>query len=198
MVMQTKKIPQVVKKIRDETNFEACNYLAFIDNQGFNVEWKAMKELLKPYGDLLINFQTGSNAREWGNAKSGNSKSIKKLNNFFGVEYTSEDWSKIEGRDGLRELYMKMLKNNGRPVQEYIKVKGRKNKSFHYDMIYCTRETSMGSPYKKVIEDIKPKIERHTGDSVEKIIDIMKGKHSSLDYFYETEKDKDQKELGDF
>ncbi len=192
------KIPEIIEEIRKETNFENCNYLAFIDNQGFDVKWKAMSKLIEPYGDLLINFQTGSYAREWGKAKSGDTNSIKLLNEFFGTNFDEFAWSQVDGGDGLRNLYMNRLADEGREIQDYITIRSKKGRTFRYDMIYCTRKTRGGSPYIQVFKDVKPKIEKHTGDSVDKILKIMRGDYTSLDYFF-PEKDKtEQKKLYSF
>lgn len=185
-----KAISSVIDEIEEKTSFTSCNYLAFIDNQRLDVNWKALRAFFRCWGDLLITFQTKGVGRVWGNAKDAKTpeeinRSVNPLQKFFG----SDIWKQATRIEDLPRLYLKQIAEQGKKsIQEKITIKGREESPFYYEMLYCTRETSHGSPYIEIPSYMKERIENFTGDSVKKVLQIMSGKQTSLNYFYQKEK----------
>lgn len=181
-----KEIPDIVKEIQKETvsKGEKANILSFVDNEGLDIAMETIKELTEIYGDFLINFPTVAVRRQAG---AGHKDS---MNTFYG----GEEWRAANAdSDDLRAIYMGKLAGLERPIQEYIPV--HSGDLFYYDMIYCTRETSGGSPYIDTLQYMKEKIEPLTGEEVNKVLRFMRGDTTSLDLFPEEEEDEDENQM---
>lgn len=169
------EIPKVVSDIKRRSSYDkGFNYLSFIDNQGLNVRWDAIKSLTpKPHGDLLINLPISQ-----GIGRNVNTENPKKLNKFYGRDVKQFD---IDGslRRYMRDQYAGQLRDRGRPVQEIARVDSDIG-SFCYDMVYATRKTRGGNGYEKVIRYVKDFIEQVDAGDMNVILEILEGDQSTL------------------
>jgi len=188
-----KIIPELMEQIKKETNgFSSFNYLAFIDNEGLNIDWSTIDSLSQAWGDLLINFQSSNCQRVLGQVQKElvNNPTHGAINTLID-HIGSECCINAKNIDELKKIYLENLKRAGRPIQEYITVQGRRKEEYHYDLIYCTRETPSGSPYIKTIKHMKKKIESWTGDDIENVLKYIGDEsHCLLDFIMPKEKQK--------
>lgn len=207
-----KNVKKVVEDIRSNGGYRGTNQLSFVDNERMEINWDTMVTLSKIWGDYLINFQHKGVSRELGYLNSGNTTPARvetaheTLYEFVG----SDQYKQCTNASELKNLYKIRLgqigeeynkRKNNRPIQEEIRVRGAGGK-YSYDMIYATRETSNGSPYVKVMNNMKSRIESMSGGDVSQIIDIMDGGATNLDQFIPTkselELDEGQRSLDSF
>mgnify|MGYP000356636252 CR=1 FL=1 len=164
------------------SEIKEAHYLLFIDCEGIEPRWRNVSNILRYPGDLIFVFQTveiWEQIYRWKNYSS--------VTDFFGTE----DWKKANKKEQLVEIYKKQLSNvtimdgSKRKLIDHITVKGDvKEGSFHYDIIFAAKETTGGSPwFRNFLEYAKRKIAKHTGKSVEKALNIMKGRDTQLDWF---------------
>ena len=165
---------EVVGQIFD--NYPHHN-LVFIDNEGFNVDWKSIETILNAKADIIINYPTSMFERV-----ARDQKSYGKLTEFFG----DESWrlAKFSRRESL-EIYMDNLKktyeriknqNSLYPIKAYVENIRLGNETYFYDIILVTKEgdyTNVWDCWKK---------EWH-GKNPSCMIDFVKGESQCLDVF---------------
>lgn len=117
------------------------HYLAFIDNLGLDVNWKAIETLLEYDGDLIINFQTNGVERVRGRAR----KSVgdrETLTRFYGCDV----WENCDSGAELLGSYMGLIQgvsNRKNIVPIHVQGVG----GFRYDLLLATKETPGGNPW---------------------------------------------------
>lgn len=178
-------------KIRYETIPKNCNlaideilaampkdshYLAFIDCENMEVEWTTIKKLLDRQGDLIINFQSCGAARaiKAPQCNIPNSKIAK----FFGIPLNKIKEGGLS-RDDLLNLYISNIKKSGRDLCFSIRIKSDGG-SFYYDLVFATRVTKGGSPWRKAVLCIKKHVERITCKMIEVAFNVVEGKQKKL------------------
>lgn len=167
------------------------HHLTFVDNQGLDVTWDGIKTIApKPTGDLLINFPTSSIVRS-----AHHEDSRRAVNDFYGGEmWDVEDISKSQ----LRETYCDRLTGVEKQEQVIANVYSG-TKSYEYDMIYATRQTSGGSEYQEAVEYVREFVEAVDGADVEDMLKILQGDQRQMEsYLPNEETDDGQSSLGDF
>jgi len=159
---------------------EETHYLLFVDCEGIEPRWENMANILSYPGDLIFVFQT---VTVW--------EQIRRWKNFSGVtEFIgTEDWGKARKKEDLVEIYKKQVSSvftakGSRRLIDHVPIKGDiREGSFHYDMIFATRETKGGSPWFHNFMQYANKIVKQTGKAVERALNVMKGRETQLDWF---------------
>lgn len=170
------ELPKIPDRIAENRgHFQGAHHLAFIDNERVEVKYDSIDGLEQMWGDLLINYQETGINREYGD---GN---WEKLVPYFGTEAVKDCPTEEE----RFELYLDQLSKvgtGGRPIQRSIKVRGSEDYPYHYNMVYAVRESQeTESEWVEFMDTMRPKIEPLSGDDVEKVIEQMQGKTTSLE-----------------
>ena len=115
--------------------------LVFIDNEGFDVNWKSIETVMKTKADIIINYPTSMFQRV-----AQDPKSTGKLDGFFG----DDSWGiarfdrKMSAKiymNNLKRTYEKIKKNlTSRNIQAYVSSIRLGNESFFYDIILVCKE----------------------------------------------------------
>lgn len=174
-----------IKRIKSDIWGVACpdpdfHTIAFIDNQGLDFYWNSMEEIANVSTDFLVNYPgamgVGMNIKNEGAHREGG-----ELYKFFGRDL----WEKsLSDRDEYREVYtrqMDSLFNDGSHRIPVNVESGRK--SYNYDIIYATRDTSSGSGYIEAVKYVKEFVENVDGADVEEMLEIMHGEQSAIDEY---------------
>ena len=114
----------MVKNLR-----KPANYLMIIDNQGYDIKFKTIKNLrnILSYGDLIITFQDRMINR--------NLKLYpEQIKEFFGIEVPTS----IKESE-LCELYIEQLKKEAK-IKRVEKLKIASTTGFSYTLLFCCRE----------------------------------------------------------
>ncbi len=145
--------------------------LVFIDNEGFNVNWKSIETILNAKADIIINYPTSMFERV-----ARDQKSHGKLTEFFG----DESWriAKFDRKlsvklymDNLRRAYERI-----KPMKAYVENIRLGNDSYFYDIILVTKQgnyTNIWDSWKK---------EWH-GKNPDSMLSFVEGKSLCLRYF---------------
>ena len=170
------------------------NHLTFIDNQGLTVGWKEGIEKVapKPTGDLLINFSSSDIVRSAHHEPSRDA-----MNKFYGGGMWDID---DKSKRNLRKKYCDRLTGVEKPIKVVANVDSG-TKSYEYDMIYATRETTHGSGYIDAVDYVREFIEAVDGADVEDMLKVIRGDRTTMEEFLpddEQEDGDDQASLGDF
>jgi three-Cys-motif partner protein len=152
------------------------HYLAFIDCERMEAEWHTIEKLLERQGDLIINFQSCGAARAIQAPQCDIPHS--KVAKFFGVE-VNEIKDKGPSRDELLNQYISNIKKSGRDLCFSVRIKSDEG-SFYYDLVFATRVTKGGSPWKKAVLSIKKNVERTTCKMIETAFNVIEGKQKKL------------------
>jgi len=99
---------------------------------------------------------------------------------FYGLKNVPE---KAKTEKERLELYMEQLKSTTRDRVLNITVKG--DGAFHYDVILAARVTKGGSPWWRSAEELKKRVEEHTGEAVQKALHVLSGKQREIDWFFQ-------------
>ncbi|MGA2681859.1 MAG: three-Cys-motif partner protein TcmP [Candidatus Bathyarchaeia archaeon] len=149
--------------------------LVFIDNEGFDAEWKTLETVMKAKADIIINYPTAMFRRV-------PSVSEEKLNRFFG----DESWriAKYARKQSL-EIYMEKLKKayekikyetTGRHMPAYVNNIRLGNDTYFYDIILVSKQ----GPYTHYWEDLRDEFHKKSCD---KLLDFINNKTSKLECF---------------
>jgi three-Cys-motif partner protein len=151
--------------------------LVFIDNEGFNVEWKSIETIMKAKADIIINYPTSSFERASQDPKSSN-----KLDNFFGDNqwrYATYD------RKYSATLYMDKLKSTyerikyqiiGKQVPAYVSNIRLGNDTYFYDIILVCKQ----GPYTHYWDELRNDWNQKNCNC---LLDFINDKTSRLDWF---------------
>ena len=112
---------------------------------------------------------------------------------FFG----DVDLSQVRSGEDLLEIYKNNIEGYRDLVEDILIRGGSRFGDFHYNLIFATKKTEGGSPWFKSIEDLKSRIEKHSGGAVEKAFDILSGRIRELGWFVNDDQDF-QRSLFDF
>lgn len=166
------------------------NTLTFADNQAMDFCWDAMEKLGELTGDYLINYPGAMAVGMNMNNKRAHEGSMKE---FFGRNL----WDLgLSTREEYKNQYMKQMESLFESASHQVPVKVRSGtKSYEYDMIYATRDTSGGSGYVEAIEYVKEFVENVDGGDVEDMLKMMHGDQEVLDSYLPTERDIDDELL---
>jgi three-Cys-motif partner protein len=137
------------------------HYLAFVDNEGADVKWPAIRKLIQRNGDIWITFQTSLIRR------SSESGSIRQ---FLGLDETEQI------PDDMLSYYSKKIEDAGRTVK-IIHVPG--TRGFSYDLVFVTRSTG-GRPWLNIVDRLKERVERLNIDFIRVILDQLAGRQQDL------------------
>jgi hypothetical protein len=151
--------------------------LVFIDNQGFNVNWKSIEAILKSKADIIINYPTSMFERVARDPKSSG-----KLYEFFGdyswqlAKFDRKYSAKIY-MGNLKKAYEKIKKQlTEKDIQAYVNNIRLGTKSFFYDIILVCKK----GDYTHVWEQMK---QRWNEKNCKCLIDFINGKTPFLDVF---------------
>jgi three-Cys-motif partner protein len=155
----------------------ADHNLVFIDNQGFNVNWKSIEAIMRSKADVIINYPTSMFERVARDPKSSG-----KLRDFFGDD--SWQLAKFDRKysakiymDNLRRDYEKIKKKlTTKNIQAYVNNIRLGTKSFFYDIILVCKK----GDYTNVWEQMKQKWNEK---NCRCLIDFINGKTPCLDVF---------------
>jgi three-Cys-motif partner protein len=147
--------------------------LIFIDPEGCEFSWSSMETLVTKLGtkcDLIINFPS-----------SGIPRLVdcpQKLIDFLGPgsENMPKETSKIH--DWAISIYRKNLESIGLNISTEIKVAGRG--PYHYHLIPAVRKTRGGSPWFRIFDGVKKRVERLDSSSLSCMADCLEGRQDSL------------------
>ena len=151
--------------------------LVFIDNQGFNVNWRSIEAILKSKADIIINYPTSMFKRV-----ARDPKSSEKLHDFFGDN--SWQLSKFDRKYSVK-IYMSNLKRayekskkqlNNKGIPAYVNNIRLGTPSFFYDIILVCKKGN----YTTVWEQMK---QRWNEKNCKCLIDFINGKTPCLDVF---------------
>lgn len=152
-------------------------YCCFIDNQGLDFKWDGIEEITpKPWGDLLINLPTRNPIQR----VAGWNSPPKKLDEFYGLDFSGHDLPEDKLGNHMRDLYRERIENQGREITVSTDIDASVG-SYGYDLIYATRETPGDNGYEKVIKYVKSMIENVDADDVDEILDILYGPQESFE-----------------
>lgn len=171
---------EVISEVIKEIPTSSSHYLAFIDNEGLDVNWETMRKLLKFPGDIIFNFPTKLIDRCFGKYKGKiHKKDENKFNEFFG----NDEWKNANNAYELLNIYMNKIRDNNRELVESIDIKSTKGGQFNYHLIFATKRTKSGSPYFDVVKRLKERTEKSYGQLVDKALKILTGKSTDLEMF---------------
>ncbi len=145
--------------------------LVFIDNEGFNVNWKSIETILNAKADIIINYPTSMFERV-----ARDQKSHGKLTEFFG----DESWrmAKFDRKYSVK-LYMDNLRNayeRIKPMKAYVENIRLGNDSYFYDIILVTKT----GDYTKIWDDWKRQFHEKNTNCM---LSFVKGESQCLDIF---------------
>ena len=124
--------------------------LVFIDNEGFNVNWKTIETVMRAKADIIINYPTSMFERV-------PSVSTSKLNDFFGDESWriaryDRKYSATIYMENLKRTYERIkLELTLKHIPAYVSSIQLGNDSYFYDIILVCRE----GPYTKYWEELR-------------------------------------------
>lgn len=158
------------------------HFLMFVDCEGIEPKWDQMKKVLHYDGDLIFVFQTNAvweQITRWRNLQG--------VSSFFGTE----EYRSVGDRERLVEIYKEQIKSvetisgRRRELIDNIPVRGGiASPSFYYDVIFAAPKTRAGSPwFNNLLQYVKNRIAKHTGDSIKQALDILGGKSTQIDWF---------------
>lgn len=151
--------------------------LVFIDNEGFNVNWKSIETILNAKADIIINYPTAMFERV-----ARDQKSQGKLTEFFG----DESWRHAKfDRKYSAKIYMDNLKNSYEriknqnslyPIKPYVENIRLGNDTYFYDIILVTKQgdyTNVWDSWKREFHEKNPNC----------MLSFIKGESQCLDVF---------------
>lgn len=172
------KIDYVISDIWEKAgpNFD-FHTLAFVDNQGLDFYWDSLEDIASVSTDFMVNYPgamgVGMNIRNRGAHTEGG-----ELYKFFGRDLWERD---LSDRNQYRQLYIDQLDSLFDDDSRRIPVNVESgSKSYNYDIIYATRDTSAGSGYVEAVEYTKEFVENVDGTDVEEMLEIMQGDQSAI------------------
>ncbi len=182
-----KIVNNIVSKIRN--NKKTIHSLVFIDNEGMDINWSTIEQLISILSDIIIVFQTREVNRVFGAAKkalSGELPSkghIDRMNQYFG----NSSWRKASNENDLVKIYMHNLRRafiKHRKKQPYLSEIRVGQYNYYYDVILLCRQ----GDYTRAWEYLKERIYWKDPDIVKNVLDILKGRQKELDIFIELQK----------
>ncbi len=81
----------------------------------------------------------------------------------------------------IQDSRFKIDSNRRKTIIEKIRVK--KDEKFYYDLIFIVRETRGGNPWLKTIKNAGNEIENLDSKIVQQVLDVLKGRQSTLATF---------------
>jgi len=145
--------------------------LVFIDNEGFDVNWKSIEVIMKAKADIIINYPTSMFERVARDPKSSG-----KLDGFFG----DDSWRIAQfDRELSAKMYMNKLKHlfeQTKNMEAYVDNIRLGNRNFFYDIILVCRKGN----YTNVWEQMK---KRWNEKNCNCLIDFINDKTPCLDVF---------------
>lgn len=154
-------------------------YCCFIDNQGLDFKWNGLETITpKPWGDLLVNLPTRNPIQR----VAGWDSPPKKLDEFYGLDFSEHNLPEHDLGDYMRDLYRRRIEEQGREITVSTDIDASVG-SYGYDLIYATREMpgKSGNGYENVIKYVKSMIENVDADDVDEILDILYGPQKSFE-----------------
>ncbi|MEM1557761.1 MAG: three-Cys-motif partner protein TcmP [Candidatus Bathyarchaeia archaeon] len=159
----------VIKKLPFD---QMDHFVAFVDCEGLDVYWDpTVIKLLRKRGDILVTFQTMELNRTLGRAKRG-FKDAEKLTAFLGNDH----WRYTTNAEDLLQRYMNQL-TEYRTFVDKMLIRGE---NFRYDLILACKK----GPYIKAWHELKKKIERLTDKDVKTVLEVLSGKHKTLNDYH--------------
>lgn len=169
-------IPEDCNKVVEQIFADYPNHnLVFIDNEGFNVNWKSIETIMKAKADIIINYPTSMFRRVTDN------RTENALTEFFG----DESWRLAKfDREYSAKIYMNNLKRmfeqtknqTGKGIEAYVDNIRLGNDKFFYDIILVCRK----GDYTNVWCQMK---QRWNEKNCNCMIDFVNGKSLCLDVF---------------
>ncbi|MHA1961895.1 MAG: three-Cys-motif partner protein TcmP [Candidatus Thorarchaeota archaeon] len=174
------------KIIQAELDKPKSHFLAFIDPEGTDCHWSTIELLLKRKGDLILNCQYNSAARNVGTFRGRCDEKTKtkieeRLTRYFGTRAWQQVKGDYEGEleRNLKELYINRLRRYRDKIVETHT--GQEKGGYKYAILVATRKTKGGSPWLNAIEDARDRIHRISHSELEKWIDFYRGRRESVD-----------------
>jgi len=171
-----KIIPKDCNKVVEEIFFDYPDHnLVFIDNEGFDVNWKSIETIMRAKADIIINYPTAMFERIV-------EKSPSKANDFFGDDSWlparfNRKYSSSIYMNNLRKAYERIKKEvTFSYVPAYVNNIRLGTESYFYDIILVCRQ----GPYTRVWEQLKEEWNRKNCNC---LLDFINNKTPSLDCF---------------
>ena len=143
-------------------------FLAFVDPEGLQNEWKTMEKLLERWSDVIINFQISAVSRT-----AGLSTGSETLTKFFGTD----SWKECKDPNDYLDLYLQQIKKY-KEIAIPIKVQGVGG--FYYYIIVAIRRTKGNQKWINAILTAKENIEKANYRDVQRFLEIYKGEQKTL------------------
>ncbi len=177
---------EATKAIQAELDKPKSHFLAFIDPEGTECHWSTMELLLKRKGDLIINCQYNSAARNVGTYRGHCDNKTKqaierRLSRYFGSDAWKQSKGGHEGEleRSLKDLYIRKLKEHREKIVETCT--GQDKGGYKYAILVATKKTRGDSPWLSAIEDARDRIERISHSQLEEWIDFYRGRRESVE-----------------
>ncbi len=159
-------------------------FLAFVDPEGLEVQWRTMERLFRLPGDFVINYPYSGVGRLCAShdETSGATKQSTglRLDAFFGTP----DWRGIECGEGiadrLYEFYLQRLKQYRSEVVEFPIIM---SPGGQYRILVAARRTATGSPWLRPVQDLRDRIQSISEEQLTLLVDIYKGNQTQLTDF---------------
>ena len=153
--------------------------LVFIDPEGLDFWFSSLEELLDSVNcDVIINFPSMGITR---NLNTPNPETALTVRRFLGMNETER---LPQNEEAALEFYRSKLAALGKDVSTEIAVRAG-DSQFHYHLIPAVKSTRGGSPWFRILQDAKRRIERLGGDAVRIIAAQIEGKQKSIDARFE-------------
>jgi len=155
--IEANKLAHLVPELFSEHNIDHC--LFFIDPEGVEFRWESLEFLMSQCenSDLIILFPSAGLRRLVGRKDEAAWRTIR---DFIGPG--SEDLQQGSSEEETIELYRRNLSNLGKEISTEIQIKS--SGPFHYHLIPAVGRTYRNSPWFRVFEEAKLRIERCKGD----------------------------------
>lgn len=168
--------------IQDDINSDGLNQalkeipsdapiLAFIDPEGFELEWNTLKSILDRWSDAIILFQLSQVPR------TAASKICEDTMNRF---YGTSDWQSCRHPKQYLECYLSKI---GKHKDRIIPIRVRGEGGFYYYVIVAVRQTSGAQRWIRSIERAQLEVEKVTSSQIKRLLGIFKGEQKTLKSF---------------
>jgi len=164
--------------------------ISFIDNQALDFNWESMEEIASISADFIVNYPGAMGVGMNINNKAAHSGALK---DFFGRDLWNLD---LSDRDEYRDTYINQMNSLFSDDSHRVPIRVESGtKSYNYDMIYATRDTSGGSEYVEAVEYVKEFVENVDGADVEEMLELMQGDQAVIDGYLPEDREIDDELL---
>jgi three-Cys-motif partner protein len=155
-----------------------CHNLVFIDNEGFDVTWESMEQIISAPSDIIINFPTACIPRA---IETPNC-----LDKFYG----DHSWYEAkDDREKCLEIYMRNLAKRFYELREktpYVESIRVGNHSYFYDIILLCKHGDYVNVWGNYL---KNRWNWQKPEEMKNLLDYLKGRLRRMDFFNDLEQE---------